>query len=119
MLAVHDGAAAIRFYKEVFGATEQTKVLSDDGKVAHCELRIGNAALMVADEFEGHNRAARHLGGSPVILYLDVDDADQVVRRAVAAGATLLRDVAPQPHGAIVGKIEDPFGHVWMVASEH
>jgi PhnB protein len=118
MLAVHDGAAAIRFYEDVFGATEETKILSDDGKVAHCELRIGNAALMVADEFEGHNRAARRLGGTSVILYLDVDDADRVARRAVSAGATLLRPVEPQPHGARVGKIEDPFGHVWMVASE-
>ncbi len=119
MLAVHDARAAIRFYKDVFGASVETKVLSDDGRIAHCELRIGKAAVMVADEFEGHNRAARHLGGSPVLLYLDVDDADQVVRRAVSAGATLLRDVAPQPHGARVGKIEDPFGHIWMVASEN
>jgi PhnB protein len=117
MLAVHDAEGAIAFYKEVFQAVEVNRMAASDGRIEHSELTIGNARIMVADEFTGHNRAARSLGGTSVIIYLYVSQVDDVVRRAVDAGATLLRPIQDLPHGDRVGKLEDPFGHVWMVAS--
>ncbi|WP_152402442.1 VOC family protein [Paenibacillus cellulositrophicus] len=116
MLAVHDAAAAISFYQSVFGATEANRMVTEDGKTSHAEIRVGDARFMVADEFPEHNTSADTLGGTPVILYITVDDALETVNNAVAAGAAMLREVAAQPHGDLVGKIKDPFGHVWMIA---
>jgi PhnB protein len=117
MLAVHDAEGAIAFYTEVFQAVEVNRMAASDGKIEHSELKVGNARIMVADEFPGHNRAARSLGGTPVIIYLYVGQVDDAVQRAVNAGARMLRPIQNLPHGDRVGKIEDPFGHVWMVAS--
>ncbi|TJY41293.1 VOC family protein [Cohnella pontilimi] len=116
MLAVHQADKAIDFYIKVFGAVEVTRMVTDDGKVEHAEIRVGDARIMIADEFPGHNRAAKSLGGTPVIIYLYVDRVDDVVERAVHEGAASLRPIQDLPHGDRVGKIEDPFGHVWMVA---
>lgn len=117
MLAVHDAKNAIEFYKNVFRADEVTRMVTIDGKIEHAEVKVGNAHIMIADEFPGHNRAAKSLGGTPVIIYLYVDNVDDVVERAVNSGSTSLRPIQDMPHGDRVGKIEDPFGHVWMVAT--
>lgn len=117
MLAVHDAAAAISFYRSVFGAAEANRIVTEDGKTSHAEMRVGAARFMVADEFLEHNTAAKTLGGTPVILYITVEDALETVNNAVAAGAATLREVAAQPHGDLVGKIKDPFGHIWMIAA--
>ncbi|OZB97959.1 VOC family protein [Paenibacillus sp. XY044] len=117
MLAVHDAAAAIVFYQSVFGASEVNRILTDDGRTSHAEMRAGDARFMVADEFPEHNTAAETLGGTPVILYIVVEDALDTANKAVSAGAVTLREVAAQPHGDSVGKIRDPFGHVWMIAT--
>ncbi|MFC4809698.1 VOC family protein [Paenibacillus sp. GCM10023250] len=117
MLAVEDAARAIAFYKRAFGAEEVHRIATDEGKIAHAEMRIGEARIMIADEFPGHNRSAASLGGTPVMLYLYVGDVDKAVTRAVLEGAEILRQVQDQPHGDRVGKIEDPFGHVWMLAT--
>lgn len=117
MLAVHDAKNAIEFYKNVFRADEVIRMVTIDGKIEHAEVKVGNAHIMIADEFPGHNRAAKSLGGTPVIIYLYVDNVDDVVERAVNSGSTSLRPIQDMPHGDRVGKIEDPFGHVWMVAT--
>jgi PhnB protein len=117
MLAVHDALAAIDFYREAFGGEEVLRMLDDEGKVGHAELKIGPARFMIADEYDEHNRSPRQLGGSSVILYLYVDDADTTFLKAVAEGAKPIRPVADQFYGDRMGKLEDPFGHVWMVAS--
>lgn len=88
-----------------------------EGKVEHSELTVGGARIMVADEFPEHNRSAKSLGGTPVIIYLQVPNVDEVAHKALEEGGKLLRPVQDQPHGDRVGKIEDPFGHVWMVAT--
>jgi PhnB protein len=117
MLAVHNANEAIDFYKKVFGANEVTRMVNQEGKIEHSEIKIGKSIIMIADEFLGHNRSAKSLGGTPVIIHLYVDDVDDVVKKAVSLGSSSLRPIDDSPHGERVGKIEDPFGHVWMVAT--
>lgn len=113
MLSVRDAAAAIEWYKQAFGAEEILR-LSDGSKITHCELRIGAAVIMVADEFPEINvLSPTSLGGSPVMLLLDVADVDAVFARAIAAGAAVDRQV--EGDTLRNGKLVDPFGHRWMV----
>lgn len=117
-IVVNEGARAIEFYKQAFGATELFRMDGPDGKVNHAEIKIGDSNVMLADEHpEIGARSPRSLGGSPVSLMLYVEDVDAVVGRAVEAGATLKRPVADQFYGDRTGSVEDPFGHFWYVAT--
>jgi PhnB protein len=116
MLAVHDAARALEFYKEAFGATVMM-CMDYEGKIGHAEIVVGEATIMLADEYPEHNRSPRTLGGSSVILYVYVDDVDAVAERSVGAGARLVRPIKDEAHGDRVAKLEDPFGHVWMLAT--
>lgn len=118
-LCVHDGAAALAFYAEAFGAVEAMRVVDDDGRLGHAEFAIGDVTFYLSDEYpEYHVTSPRTLGGTPLTLHLDVDDVDAVYARAVAAGATAQGDPADQPHGARHGTLIDPFGHRWMVSQQ-
>jgi PhnB protein len=89
-----------------------------DGKVGHAELRIGDAPIMLADEFPEINfRSPQSIGGTPVNILVYVNDVDALVDQATAAGAKLLRPVADQLYGGRVGMLEDPFGHSWSFAT--
>ncbi|WP_328841266.1 VOC family protein [Streptomyces europaeiscabiei] len=114
-----DGAAAgIDFYVAVLGATERMRMASPDGKIHHAELQIGNSVVMVADEFpELGFRGPKSLGGTPVHLYVYVEDVDAVFAEALTRGATELTAVKDEFYGDRVGQLEDPFGHRWHVAS--
>jgi len=114
-----DGAAdAIEFYRRAFGASELMRMPAPDGRVGHAELRIGDSRIMLADEFPDMGaRGPRAIGGSPVHLYLYVEDVDAVTSKALAAGAKELRPVKDQFYGDRSGTIEDPFGHVWHVST--
>lgn len=81
MLAGHDAKNSIEFYKNVFLAHEVTRVVNSVRKIEHSEVKVGNARIMVADEFPGYNHAAKSLGGTPVIIYLYVDNVDDVVEK--------------------------------------
>lgn len=117
-LSVAGGLAAIDFYVRAFGAIEELRLVQPDGRLGHAELLIGAARIMLADEFpEMRIVGPRTLGGSPVTIHLYVEDVDAFVARAVAAGATVRRPVADQFYGDRSGTIEDPFGHVWNVAT--
>lgn len=110
---------ALAFYADVFGARERLRMAGPGEKVGHAEIEIGDAVVMLADEWpEGEAYAPGHYGGSPVHLHVYVPDADATVARAVAAGATLLRPVATQFYGDRSGTVRDPFGHVWHVATQ-
>lgn len=88
------------------------------GRVMHAELRIGNSNFMLADEFpERGHRGPRSIGGSPVSFMLYVENVDEVFERALNAGATSRAAVQNQFYGDRMGMLEDPFGHVWMVAT--
>jgi PhnB protein len=114
MLAVRAGADAIRFYIEAFEAQEVGERYPWQGKIGHTEMKIGDARIMLADEFPEHNVSPKTLGGSPVILHLRVHDVDRVTARCVAAGASLERAPEDQPYGRM-SRIRDPFGHIWML----
>lgn len=117
-LCVKNGAGAIAFYQRAFDATLTLRLDQPDGRLGHAELRIGDAPLMLADEFpEMGFHSPLSLGGSPVTLHLYVDDADAAVQRAVEAGATLLRPVADQFYGDRGGQLQDPYGHIWWIAT--
>ena len=117
-LIVGDAAGAIAFYKQVFGATESMRIASPDGRVGHAELRLGDSTIMLADEFpEMGVRGPRSVGGTPVSLLLYVEDVDACFHRALAAGATQKRPVKDQFYGDRNGTLEDPFGHVWSLAT--
>jgi PhnB protein len=117
-LSVTGAAAAIDFYKKAFGARETMRMPAPGGKIAHAELRIGDAAIMLADEYPEMNfRSPQSLGGTPVNILIYVNDVDAVVKQAVAAGATLLRAVEDQFYGDRMGVLQDPFGHTWSLAT--
>ena len=117
-IIVSDGAKAIEFYKGAFGAVEVVRLADGTGKVMHAELRIGDSAIMLADEFpEMGYRSPQALGGSPVSMLLYVADVDALVADAIAAGAKETMPVADQFDGDRRGTLMDPFGHVWLVAT--
>jgi PhnB protein len=117
-LVVNDAAGAIEFYRSAFGASELMRMAAAGGRVGHAEIGIGDSRIMLADEFpEMGARSARTLGGSPVHIYLYVEDVDAVTGKALAAGAKELRPVKDQFYGDRSGSIEDPFGHVWHVST--
>ncbi|HEV7517074.1 MAG TPA: VOC family protein [Thermoanaerobaculia bacterium] len=117
-LCVRDAASAILFYQQALGATEVVRLAGPSGKIGHADLKIGGAHIMLSDEFpEMGVRSPQSLGGSPVSLELYTEDVDALFARAVAAGAKVLRPVADQFYGDRGGKLEDPFGHVWWIAT--
>lgn len=114
MLSVKNAPAAIEWYQQALGAEEILRLTDSSGKVSHCEMRIGMARIMVSDEFpEIDVYSPESIGGSPVMLLLEVEDVDALFRRAVAAGATSVRAVAGDKLRN--GKLVDPFGHRWMI----
>ena len=117
-LAVEDAAAAIDYYKKAFGATERVRMEAPDGKIGHAELEIGDSIVMLADPFpQASTKPPHELGGTSAGVFLYVEDVDQVVKRAVEAGATVTMEVADQFWGDRFGTVTDPFGHVWSVAT--
>jgi PhnB protein len=117
-LIVRGGAAAIDFYRAALGAEELFRIDMGGGKLGHAEIRIGDSVVMLADEHpEMGCKAPSAYGGTPVSLTLYVEDVDARVRRAVEAGAKLLRPVQDQFYGDRSGTVLDPFGHVWTIAT--
>lgn len=117
-LCINDATAAIEFYKIAFGATEVYRLTEPGGKIGHAEIKIGRAVIMLADEYPelGH-RSPKSLGGTPVKIHLYVADVDAVVSQAYDAGAIILQPVKDEFYGDRNGKLEDPFGHVWFIAT--
>ena len=113
------GAAdAIEFYKKAFGAVEEGRLPGPNGKLMHAMIRIGDSAVMLVDEMpEWCALGPKALKGSPVTIHLYVDDVDAFAARAVAAGAKITMPVADMFWGDRYGKLEDPFGHHWSVAT--
>ena len=117
-LSIRNAAAAIEFYKAAFGATETYRLMQPDGRIGHAEINIGGARIMLADEFpEIGFQSPESLGGSPIHIHLDVADVDAVARRALAAGATVVRPVEDQFYGDRSGQVRDPFGYTWIIST--
>lgn len=117
-LIVKGAAQAIDFYKRAFDATELFRMEGPEGRVGHAEIKIGDSVIMLADEAPDMGyRSPRSLGGSAVSTMLYVENVDDRFNRAVAAGAKVQRPLADQFYGDRSGTIEDPFGHVWTIAT--
>lgn len=118
MLVCRDAAAEMDFCTSVFGAVELNRRPAPDGTVAHGLLAIGRAMVMVEGEWPGIvSRPPEPDGSSPVVLYLYVEDVDDVVERAARAGATILMPVEDRFWGDRTGRILDPAGHVWTIST--
>src|SRR5271165_1495476 len=117
-MTVRDAARAIEFYKAAFGAVERGVMKGPDGKVMHAELMIGDSILMMSDEFpEFGSLSPQAIGGSPLGLHIYVDNVDAAFDRAVIAGAQVEMPVMDQFWGDRYGRLKDPFGHKWSIAT--
>jgi PhnB protein len=117
-LVIKGAAAAIDYYKKAFGAAERMRMEGPGGTIGHAELIIGDSTVMLADEVaEMGYRSPKTLGGSPVSILLYLENVDDVFKRALAAGGRELRPLENQFYGDRMGTLEDPFGHVWSIAT--
>jgi PhnB protein len=120
-ISVRGAADAIAFYKKAFGAKELVRMDMPGGRVGHAELQLGNSRFMLADEMpempDAVTRSPKGLGGTSFGMVIYVDDVDTQFKQAVASGATVKRPLTDQFYGDRSGTIEDPFGHIWTLAT--
>ena len=115
-IVVQGAERAAAFYRDAFGAEELSRIPTPDGRLMSVQLRIGDSLMHLADEFpELGVLAAPTIGGTPVVLALDVADAEAVFAQAVAAGAQVRQPLADTFWGDLHGQLDDPFGHRWNV----
>ncbi len=117
-LTVRGAAEAINFYKRAFGARELMRMASPDGKVMHAELKVGDSVVFLGDEFPDMGcKSPQTLGGASGALHVYVPNVDAAFKRAVDAGAQVTMPVADMFWGDRYGKVRDPFGHEWGLAT--
>jgi PhnB protein len=116
-LIVDGGAAAIDWYRDVFGAVEVSRAVGAAGRVAHAELRIGASSIFLGDEHPHLEDifAPARVGGTPVYLDIETDDVAGLFEQAVAAGATQIRAPTDPQMTVQSAKVRDPFGHIWLI----
>ena len=118
-LRVKGAPAAIDFYQQVFGASERFRLTEPSGKIGHIELDLGNIMLMISEEYPEYGCLGPQAPGSTgMAIHLHVDNADELAARAVAAGATMVRELTDEFYGERSCTIRDPFGHEWMLGHE-
>lgn len=117
-LIISGAGNALEFYKKAFGAEEVMCMRGPDGKgVMHAEIKIGDSRVMLADEWPGVCSSPKTIGGTPVGLHLYVPDVDAAFKRAVDAGCEVKMPVSDMFWGDRYGKLRDPFGHEWSIAT--
>jgi uncharacterized glyoxalase superfamily protein PhnB len=117
-MTVRNAERAVEFYKQAFGAVEKGVMKGPDGKVMHAELRIGDSLFMLADEFpQFGSLSPQTIGGTGTGLHIYVEDVDSAFDRAIKAGATVEMPVSEMFWGDRFGKLVDPFGHKWSIAT--
>ena len=117
-LTIRGAAEAIDFYKRAFGAKELFRMPSPDGKIVHAEITIGDSHIMLADESDrAETKAPQTLKGSTAGIFLYLKDVDTAFKQAVKAGAKETMPVQNMFWGDRFGKLTDPFGHRWMLAT--
>lgn len=113
-LRARNAAAAIEFYKQVFGAEEVFRLADPTGRIGHAELQFGSTIVMLSDEYPEHGiNSPLAYNGTGSMLQVQVEHVDQIFERAIAAGASVIMAPADQFYGQRSAKIRDPFGHEW------
>lgn len=118
-LQVADTGKAISWYESVFDAQEvRARLVSPDGTCMNAEIEIAGTRLMLADEMPSIGSASpASLEGTSVVLNLHVGDADATFQKALDAGGEEIFPLADQFYGDRAGRIRDPFGHHWIIAT--
>lgn len=117
-LVVRGASDAIAYYTSAFGATERYRMPGPGGAVMHAEIQIGDSVVMLCDENPGMGSVSpATLNGTTVSVFLYVPDVDAVFAQAVAAGATAVMPPTDMFWGDRFGKLKDPFGHEWGIAT--
>ena len=109
-IIVEDAEAAIAFLKRALGATESYRLLMSSGKIAHCELKLGDSTVNLGESMEGFPPCA-------LMAQVFVEDSDAIFEQAVAAGATVVMPMTDMFFGSREGRVSDPFGNVWTIAT--
>lgn len=119
-ITVKDGNEAMAFYTKAFGAVELFRMPGPDGKsIMHAEMQIGNAIFMLNEEWpmEGGPKAPSSVNATTATVHLYVPDVDASFKRAVDAGANPVMPPMDAFWGDRFGKVADPFGHHWSIAT--
>jgi PhnB protein len=117
-LIVNDAAKAIAFYKKAFGAAELMRMETPEGRIGHAEIRIGDSAVMLADEHPKMGyRSPQSVGGTAVSLMVYVERVDDIFKQALACGAEEMQPIKDQFYGDRSGTVKDPYGHVWTIST--
>lgn len=118
-LRVKRAAEAIEYYKTAFGASELFRLTEPSGRIGHAELKIGGTTLMLSEEYPEYAIVGPEtLGGTTFAIHLHVDNADEWIARAVAAGGTVVRAATDAFYGERSGTVRDPFGHEWLLGHQ-
>jgi PhnB protein len=116
-LIVDNAADAIAFYRNAFDAQEAMR-LEHAGRILHAEIRLGDSTIMLGETTpDGMYRSPTSLGGTPVTLMVYVADADAIFNQALAAGARAIQPMTDHFYGDRMGKLADPFGHIWNIGT--
>src|SRR5579863_8288734 len=119
-LAVKDAAKAIDFYQKAFGATEVVRLQTPDGKIGHAEIQFEDSRIMLSDEYPEYGALSPEtVGGTPVAIFLNVEDVDSLAARAAAAGATVTSAPKDYEYGERQASLRDPFGHQWTLSKHY
>jgi PhnB protein len=117
-LVVDDAAAAIDFYVAALDGTEVMRFADPSGKIVQAEVRIGNNLIALTEHDGDWNLSPTHIGGSPLLLTITVDDADAVGAAMLSHGAIVVIPIDDRFYGRREGRLRDPAGHLWIV-SQH
>jgi PhnB protein len=118
-IVVQGAEGAVGYYRDAFGAEELDRIPTPDGRLMSVRLRIGDAMVHLADEFpEMGVLAPPTVGGTPVVLSIEVADAEAVFAQAIAAGGQVRQPLGEMFWGDLHGQLDDPYGHRWNV-SQH
>jgi len=109
-IIVENAESAIAFLKRALGAAEQYRLTTSNGKVAHCELKLGNSVLNLGESMDG-------FPAHGLVAQIYVEDSDALFEQAVAAGASVVMPMTDMFFGSREGRIADPFGNVWTIAT--
>ena len=109
-IIVDDAAGAIAFLKRAFGVTERYRLTMSSGKIAHCELSLGNSVVNLGESMEGWPAHG-------LVAQIYVENSDELFEQAVAAGASVIMPMTDMFFGAREGRVGDPFGNVWTIST--